>query len=62
MRQRAFRDFLKDIVVVNLGYNPTVRINYKVTNGKIKGFIDEDLKNIEEYIKKNGMLDKIVIK
>lgn len=38
LRQRAFRDFLKDIVPVKLGYNPTVRISSKVTNNRIKDF------------------------
>lgn len=62
LRQRAFRDFLKDIVPVNLGYNPTIRINYKVANGKIKNFTDYDLKCIEEYLLKNDLLEKIKIK
>lgn len=59
--QRAFRDFLKDIVPVNLGYNPTVRINYKVTNGNIKNFTNNDLKNVEVYLMKNNILKKMTI-
>jgi hypothetical protein len=62
LRQRAFRDFLKDIVPVKLGYNPTIRINYKVTNGKIKGFTNDDLKSVENYLIKNNILGNIKIK
>jgi len=61
LRQRAFRDFLKDIVPVKLGYNPTIRINYKVANGRIKGFTTDDLQCVEDYITKNNILEKITI-
>lgn len=58
-RQRAFRDYLKDIVPVRLGYNPTIRICYKITNNKIKDFTEEDLDSVKRYIYDNGMFNKI---
>lgn len=54
IRQRAFRDYLKDIVPVKLGYNPTVRISYQVTNNKIKEFTKEDLENIGRWNDENS--------
>lgn len=61
LRQRAFRDFLKDIVPIYLGYNPTMRINYKVTNGKIKGFDEDDLNCVKNYILKGNYLENIFL-
>ncbi|MBU5428159.1 hypothetical protein KQI41_17330 [Tissierella pigra] len=62
IRQRAFRDYLKDIVPVKLGYNPTVRINYQVTNNKIKDFTKEDLENIKRYLYDNDIFQKALLK
>ena len=59
IRQRAFRDFLKDIVPVRLGYNPTVRISYKVTNNKTKDFNQTDLDSIVKYFNDIDILSKI---
>ena len=59
IRQRAFRDYLKDIVPIKLGYNPTIRISYKVTNNKNKDFTKEDLENIKEYLYENDVFGKI---
>lgn len=61
LRQRAFRDFLKDIVPFKLGYNPTVRISSRVTNNKIKDFTSSDLEEIKAYLYDIYMLEKIRI-
>lgn len=61
LRQRAFRDFLKDIVPVKLGFNPTVRISNKVTNGNIKDFTSEDLSKVRLYMIENNLLEKITV-
>lgn len=61
IRQRAFRDYLKDIVPVKMGYNPTVRISYQVTNNRIKGFTEEDLENIKKYLYENDIFKRIQI-
>lgn len=60
-RQRAFRDFLKDIIPVKLGFNPTVRINFKVTGGRIKNFDNTDLNNIKKYLDEINAFNKIII-
>lgn len=62
IRQRAFRDYLKDIVPVKLGYNPTVRISYQVTQNKIKGFTEEDLENIKRYLYEINVFKRIELK
>jgi hypothetical protein len=51
IRQRAFRDYLKDISPLANGFNPTIRIPYSVTNGSIKNFSKEELISIKNYIK-----------
>lgn len=61
LRQRAFRDFLKDIVPVKLGYNPTIRISSRVTNNKIKDFLGSDLEEVKAYLYDIDMLEKIRI-
>lgn len=61
LRQRAFRDFLKDIVPVKLGYNPTIRISSRVTNNKIKDFLGSDLEEVKAYLYEIDMLEKIRI-
>lgn len=58
-RQRAFRDYLKDIVPVRLGNNPTVRISYMITNGRIKDFTEEDLENVRRYLYSINFFSKI---
>lgn len=42
-RQRAFRDFLKDITLTLKNLNPTLRISYKTTNGKKTDFDSADV-------------------
>lgn len=49
-RQRAFRDFMKDITPELFGMNPTMRIGYMTTNKKIKEFGSNDIKSIERYL------------
>ncbi|MBD5584677.1 MAG: hypothetical protein HDQ88_06315 [Clostridia bacterium] len=49
IRQRAFRDFLKDILPLEMGFNPTIRIPYQIVNEKINDFDSEDLKKIVNY-------------
>lgn len=51
IRQRAFRDFLKDLLPIENGFNPTLRIPYHVTDMSITDFSEAELKNIEKYIK-----------
>lgn len=50
IRQRAFRDFLKDLLPVENGFSPTLRIPYHVTNKKTKDFDKSDLIRIKEYL------------
>lgn len=57
IRQRAFRDFLKDVTPIAMGNNSTLRIPYYVTNNKINNFNEEDLNNIKEYIHKFNLLN-----
>jgi len=57
IRQRAFRDLLKDITPVELGFNPTFRIPYHVTNMKIKDFDKNDLIKIVEYVNMYNLLE-----
>lgn len=59
IRQRAFRDFLKDILPIANNYNPTIRIPYHVTNMKISDFTDKEYKNIELYITNNGLINDL---
>ena len=46
IRQRAYRDVIKDFSPVALGFNPTIRIPYNITSKKIKDFNNSDLENI----------------
>lgn len=59
LRQRAFRDYLKDITPVIKRFNQTIRISFKTTNENIKAFSDNDLKCVRDYIISNKFLDKI---
>lgn len=56
IRQRAFRDFLKDLLPLENGFNPTLRIPYQITNKKIKNFTENEIKNIERYIVENELI------
>jgi hypothetical protein len=61
-RQRAFRDFLKDITPNIVGLNPTIRLSYKTTNGKKTDFNSSDVEAARRLIQSKRWLDKIVIK
>lgn len=61
VRQRAFRDLLKDFTPISHGFNPTIRIPYHVTNKKIKDFDTTDLEDVKIYLIGNGILDRINI-
>ena len=56
IRQRAFRDFLKDLLPIENGFNPTLRIPYHITNFKINNFDEIDIKNVEKYIIENELI------
>ena len=51
VRQRAFRDFLKDYLPIINGFQPTIRIPYTLVN-KTKDFSPSDLDEIKNYLKK----------
>ncbi len=57
IRQRAFRDFLKDVLPLENSVNKTFRIPYIITNKKIKDFNKEDLKNVLIYANSNKLYD-----
>lgn len=59
VRQRAFRDYIKDIVPIKLGYNPTLRISYKVTNNHINDFTEDDINKVKYYLYTNEVFNKI---
>jgi len=56
IRQRAFRDFLKDLLPIDNGYNPTLRIPYQITNMNINNFTENDINNVEKYINENKLI------
>lgn len=56
IRQRAFRDFLKDLLPNENGFKPTLRIPYQVTNKSIDDFTEPELRNVEKYIIENELL------
>ncbi|HUH74669.1 MAG TPA: hypothetical protein VLZ75_09695 [Chitinophagales bacterium] len=56
IRQRAFRDYLKDLLPIENGFKPTLRIPYFVTNKKKSDFTETDLKNVENYIMDNNLI------
>ena len=56
IRQRSFRDFMKDLLPVEHGYSPTLRIPYHVTNKNISNFTDIELINIEKYLIDNDLI------
>lgn len=55
-RQRAFRDMLKDLMPLDMGYNKTIRIPYHITSKRIKNFTELDLENVSKYLLKNEIL------
>jgi hypothetical protein len=57
IRQRAFRDFLKDITPLANGYGPTVRIPFQITNKKKNNFDNSDLSRVSEYLAKNNFIN-----
>ena len=56
VRQRAFRDFLKDLLPIVNGFNPTLRIPYHIRNKNIKDFTESDLISLHEYILENKLV------
>lgn len=50
VRQRAFRDMLKDLLPVFHGYRPTIRIPYHVTGKQISDFGETELSQVKEYL------------
>ena len=56
IRQRAFRDFLKDLLPLENGFNPTLRIPYHITNNKRKDFTEIEIDNIKSYIKEYDLI------
>lgn len=56
IKQRAFRDFLKDLLPIEHGFNPTLRIPFQVTNKNIDNFDKSDIDNVEKYINNNRLL------
>lgn len=56
IRQRAFRDFLKDLLPIENGFKPTLRIPYHVTNKSITDFTHDELKNVEKYLIENDLI------
>lgn len=53
IRQRAFRDYLKDLLPIENGFNPTLRIPYHLTNNNINDFTKSEIMNVEKYINEN---------
>ncbi len=60
IRQRAFRDFLKDLLPVENGFNPTLRIPYQVTNKSINDFTETELINVKKYIIENELIKNVL--
>jgi len=56
IRQRAFRDFLKDLLPIENGFNPTLRIPYQVTNKSINDFTETEIRNVEKYVNENELI------
>jgi hypothetical protein len=51
-RQRAFRDFLKDVIAKEKGIKPTVRIPSELIMKKRNFLNDKDIEKIQEYLLK----------
>jgi hypothetical protein len=56
IRQRAFRDYLKDLLPILNGFNATLRIPYQVVDNKINNFSEDDITKIINYISKYNLL------
>jgi hypothetical protein len=56
IRQRAFRDYLKDLLPNDNACKPTLRIPYTLTSNKIKDFSSEDLDRVKAYILDNKLI------
>ena len=54
IRQRAFRDYLKDLLPLANDMNPTLRIPYQVMNKKIKNFESDDFNSLRIYLDEIG--------
>jgi len=60
IRQRAFRDFLKDIIPRCVSHlNPTVRVSHHVTDKVVKDFNGDDLEKIGVYFDRVCVWDRI---
>ena len=57
IRQRAFRDFLKDITPLANGFGPTVRIPFQIANNRKNNFNKSDLSRVSEYLIKNNFIN-----
>jgi|LSQX01.2.fsa_nt_gb hypothetical protein len=57
MRQRAFRDFLKDLSPVAKDLCPTVRVPFQLINKKRSGFNQVDLNQIVDYLINNDFIN-----
>ncbi|MFZ4263654.1 hypothetical protein ACFRAE_16560 [Sphingobacterium sp. HJSM2_6] len=62
IRQKVFRDFLKDFLPFQIGLNPTLRIPYTVTNKKIKDFNQYDVDKLKIYLTDNNLCERLKIK
>jgi len=51
-RQRAFRDFLKDVTAKERGIKPTIRIPAEIILNKRNSLNDKDISKIKEYLLK----------
>jgi hypothetical protein len=58
IRERAFRDVLKDLTPLCMGFNRTIRIPYHVTSKKINEFTNLNLKDILNFLKSEGLLSE----
>lgn len=52
IRQRAFRDVLKDVFPLVQGASPTIRTPYHLTSMRIKDFSQQDVDNVVAYVSK----------
>ncbi|MGY5848798.1 hypothetical protein [Salegentibacter sp. F14] len=50
IRQRAFQDYLKDLLPLTINKNPILRIPYQVMNKKAKNFDSEDYGSLKDYL------------
>jgi len=57
IQQRAFRDFLKDLIPVANGFGPTAKIPFQIANKKKNNFDNSDLSRISEYLTNNNFIN-----